>query len=295
MKHLLLTTIAAVLLTETAFAAPIHDAAREGDLAGVLAQLDAGADVNAEDENGWTPLHHATFKDQKESADFLITEGANVNAKARGNNYSFNRLYEYFDRSFLTEVVVDFNAEEYAKGNTGWTPLHAAASKGHLRIVRLLLIKEADPNLQDNEHYIPLHWACIAQSKEVAELLVTENADVNANNGYFYTPLHLASVSGKGEIIELLISNCADINAKTFYGSTPLHAAVLGGNPEAVELLLSKGAEVNAKFRPSLIRVRTPLDYARRIDIPKDGKREIIDLLRKHGGKKGRELKTEEK
>ena len=101
--------------------------------------------------------------------------------------------------------------------------------------------------------------------------------------------------SGKGEIIELLISNCADINAKTFYGSTPLHGAVLGGNPEAVELLLSKGAEVNAKFRPSLIRVRTPLDYARRIDIPKDGKREIIDLLRKHGGKKGRELKTEEK
>ena len=105
------------------------------------------------------------------------------------------------------------------------------------------------------------------------------NADVNANNGYFYTPLHFASVSGKGEIIELLISNCADINAKTFYGSTPLHGAVLGGNPEAVELLLSKGAEVNAKFRPSLIRIKTPLDYAKRRDIPKEGKKEIIDLL----------------
>ena len=222
----------------------------------------------------------------------LITEGANVDAKARGNDSQFKRLYEYFDRPFITEVVVEFNAEEYAKRNTGWAPMHAAAGAGHLGIIELLIRKGADPNLADNKYYTPLHWACIAQSKKVAELLLAGNADVNANNGYFYTPLHFASVSGKGEIIELLISNCADINAKTFYGSTPLHGAVLGGNPEAVQLLLSKGAEVNAKFRPSLIRIKTPLDYAKRKDIPKEGKKAIIDLLRKHGGKRGKELWT---
>ena len=47
MKHLLLTTIAAVLLVGTAFADPIHDAARNGDLAGVQAELDKAVDVNA--------------------------------------------------------------------------------------------------------------------------------------------------------------------------------------------------------------------------------------------------------
>ena len=47
MKHLLLTTIAAVLLVGTVFADPIHDAARNGDLAGVQAELDKGVDVNA--------------------------------------------------------------------------------------------------------------------------------------------------------------------------------------------------------------------------------------------------------
>ena len=57
MKHLLLTTIAAVLLVATtAFADPIHDAANEGDLAGVQAELDKGVDVNAKDKGGWTPL-----------------------------------------------------------------------------------------------------------------------------------------------------------------------------------------------------------------------------------------------
>jgi hypothetical protein len=49
MKHLLVTTIAAVLLVGTAFTDPIHDAARNGNLAGVQAELDKGVDVNAKD------------------------------------------------------------------------------------------------------------------------------------------------------------------------------------------------------------------------------------------------------
>ena len=49
MKHLLITTIAAVLLVGTAFADPIHDAARNGNVAGVQAELDKGVDVNAKD------------------------------------------------------------------------------------------------------------------------------------------------------------------------------------------------------------------------------------------------------
>ena len=59
MKQLPLTIIATVLLAGPAFSGPIHDAAREGDIVGIQAQLDAGADVNAEDERGWVP--HAGY------------------------------------------------------------------------------------------------------------------------------------------------------------------------------------------------------------------------------------------
>ncbi|MDB4816663.1 ankyrin repeat domain-containing protein [bacterium] len=59
MKHLLLTTIAAVLLVETAVADPIHSAVNNGDLAGVQAALDKGADLNTKVGLGWTPLHFA--------------------------------------------------------------------------------------------------------------------------------------------------------------------------------------------------------------------------------------------
>ncbi|MDP6361519.1 MAG: hypothetical protein QF473_40820 [Planctomycetota bacterium] len=52
MKHLLLTTIAAVVVVGTAFADPIDDAAKTGDLAGVQAELDKGVGVNAMGDAG---------------------------------------------------------------------------------------------------------------------------------------------------------------------------------------------------------------------------------------------------
>ncbi len=69
MKHLHLTTIAAVLLVGTAFADPIHDAARTGDLAGVQAELDKGADVNVKDGFGRTPLDAAELVYEWDSPD----------------------------------------------------------------------------------------------------------------------------------------------------------------------------------------------------------------------------------
>ena len=59
MKRILITTIAAVLLVGTAFADPIHDAVNIGDIGDVQAELDAGADVNAKDEDDETPLDWA--------------------------------------------------------------------------------------------------------------------------------------------------------------------------------------------------------------------------------------------
>ena len=59
MKHLLLTTIAAVVLVGCGPSMSIHDAARDGNIEVVKQHLAAGADVNAIDRRGWTPLHQA--------------------------------------------------------------------------------------------------------------------------------------------------------------------------------------------------------------------------------------------
>ena len=87
------------------------------------------------------------------------------------------------------------------------------------------------------------------------------------------------------------MNNGVDVNAKGEGRWTPLFNAVYWaidqlptGHKEIVELLLAKGADVNAKGWDG----RTPVDYAIR-------KEELANLLRKHGGKTGEELKAEEK
>ena len=72
------------------------------------------------------------------------------------------------------------------------------------------------------------------------------------------------------------------MNAKDDIGWTPLHAAAWHRQKEVVELLISKGADVNAKDDVG----KTPLDTAI------GG---TAELLRKHGGKTGEELKAEGK
>ena len=94
MKHLLITTIAAVVLvvgcgesqpTEPPTAkAPdidIYGAAYTGNIEAIKQHLAAGTDVNAKNEWGGTPLHYATFGGHKEVVELLIAKGADVNAK----------------------------------------------------------------------------------------------------------------------------------------------------------------------------------------------------------------------
>ena len=84
MKHLLLTTIAAVVLVgcgNPEADRALLDAANDGNIKAVKQHLAAGADVNAKSKFGRTPLHHAAYFGHKEVAELLIAEGADVNAK----------------------------------------------------------------------------------------------------------------------------------------------------------------------------------------------------------------------
>ena len=195
---LLLTTIAAVVLVRTAFADPIHYAAKSGDIAGVQAELDRGVDVNAKSEGGSTPLHGAAEGGHGEIVELLIAAGADLHAR--------------------TVPML---------GGGGWTPLHSAARQGHREIVELLISNGSDVNSKDSTGKSSLHDAALEGHKEIVELLIIKGADLNTESGYYGTPLHVAAGIGHEEIVELLIANGANVNVKDGFGRTPLDTAEL--------------------------------------------------------------------
>ena len=83
MKHLLLTTIAAVVLVGCGPSVDIHEAADTGNIEAVKQRLADGTDVNVKDKHGGTPLHRAAYRGHKEVVELLIAKGAEVNAKDR--------------------------------------------------------------------------------------------------------------------------------------------------------------------------------------------------------------------
>ena len=95
-----------------------------------------------------------------------------------------------------------------------------------------------------------------------------------------------AARTGNHEAVKQHLASGADVNATDRIGRTPLHFASSVGDKKFVEFLITKGADLNAKDQNG----RTPLD---RTIFHKHSK--IADLLRKHGGKTGEELKAEGK
>ena len=100
-----------------------------------------------------------------------------------------------------------------------------------------------------------------------------------------------ASRYGITEAIKRHLTAGTYVNAKGMMGVTPLHEAVRYGHKGVVELLIAEGADVNAKLvGDGPHKGKTPLDVANETN-----RTEIVNLLRKHGGKTGAELEAEGK
>lgn len=163
----------------------------------------------------------------------------------------------------------------------GSRPLTAAASKGYLELVKLLIKNGAEINLQDTWKTLPpgrtpLEIACRNGHIEVVNYLLAHGADVN-KVGY-WSPIKTAASHGHGEIIRTLlkagakyeesdlslaarsgsldavtqlIQAGADAGYQDTDGESPLHAAAKRESPEIVQLLLENGAKLDMQTKRS--------------------------------------------
>ena len=211
-----------------------------------------GADVNAAEEDGTTPLMRAVHGRFTDIAKHLIDSGANVTAR---NHYGVTALYLAARSGDATTtralLVAGIDANTSLPG--GETALMTAARSGHTDVVGVLLTgSSAVESLADlgrnptNERsgYAPVESAGYGDTDR--HPIQRHRADVNAREQrYGDTALMWAAVAGHVDVVRLLIEAGADVRAVDDEGVTALHLARANGHTEVAAALLAAGANPN--------------------------------------------------
>ena len=160
-------------------AAPVADAAMQGDVATVRALLKVGSDVNAAQGDGMTALHWAAMNNDAALAQVLLYAGANVRAATRINGYTPLFLAAQRGYGDVVDVLLKANSDPKATSSTGSQPLMLAAASGDVRTVTLLLDAGADINARDTaKGQTALMYAAANNRVPVVKLLTSRGADV---------------------------------------------------------------------------------------------------------------------
>jgi len=231
----------------------IHLAARAGDLAKVKSLVEEGTDVNTKGKGSGdeTPLFAAIRADNADNSDvakFLIAKGADVNAKDKNGQTPLHEACEHGMRN-MVELLIAEGADVNAKDNGGATPLHLMFYSGRCRmdVAELLIAKGANVNAKLTSGrwmgLTPLHYAVESGHMKIVGLLIDKGADINTQKSDGETPLQEACKLGYKDMVELLVAKGADINAKDNKGQTALSSAKEQGHEEIVKLLRKHGAK----------------------------------------------------
>lgn len=225
--------------------------------------LERGADINASDVTGATPLYHAVTGSHTKLVDFLLQHKADpdiagptgfpIQVAARQGHQAILELLIKYDADVnlkghsplyeaatlghngITRLLIDAKADLNAPNEQGRTPVHAAARQGHVHVLRQLLARGAKVDVVDDQGVSPLDLAIEADHDELAKVLIEKGSPID-----IFTAIGMADHERVKQIIVL--------NPQAVYmvrkGRTPLHEAVRLGQLETAQLLLKHKADI---------------------------------------------------
>lgn len=219
----------------------IESAARN-DIDEVRRLLMKGVNPDSCNEDGLTALHQCCIDNNEAMLLLLLEYGANI------------------------------NAEDSEK----WTPLHAAATCGHLELVRILIARSANLLAVNADGNMPydicedetvldhiegemarrgVTQRLIDDTRAKTETImledmkrrVTAKMDVEYHDAQGATPLHIAAANGYISVAEFLLNQKVRTDVKDKDDWQPAHAAACWGHLEVLELLVQFNADLDAK------------------------------------------------
>lgn len=191
----------------------------------------------SKDDTGKTPLHIAADSDRLDKVYDLLLQNANVN---------------------------DIDKKK-------WTPLHYAASKGHIDVLAVLLnsygvnVNAPTDNGSTILHYLmkyrPPTATLLSNYLRVLEQTKQKGAQLNLSSARGILPIHEGCMCGNVEGVRWLISHHAKVNVPAKIGFSALHFAVQSKSLDMVKLLVDAKANLSAPSESG-----TPLEMAKSID-----------------------------
>jgi ankyrin repeat protein len=203
----------------------LHYAARYGSPKHIKILLEAGANVNAFNLSGSTPLIAAS--ESTKNVEVLLEGGADIHAQNRlGDTALF--YASYAEDPINVKKLLKAGADVNWRNNANWTPLHYAARIGHPSVVKALLNAGANVDSRSKNGVTPLlNWADKFNYPQTLNLLLDAGANVNATDVLDNTVLHLVlrlynkSDSELEETILILLNYDADVLKLNDEGKTP--------------------------------------------------------------------------
>ncbi|CAH1790043.1 unnamed protein product [Owenia fusiformis] len=228
--------------------APLHIALIHKEEAIAKMLIERGVDVNiASAPNSSTPLHIAASKGLQKSLSCLISHDAVVNRKDKRGSVPLHRACMFGQKDIVKILLENSSNVDVRMGRACISPLMIAIEKENINIIKMLLDKGANVNLQSRYEY-PLHKATKVENATIVRLLLSHESKVNSRGCFKQTALHCCAGTGELEIADILMDEGADLLAVDSEERTPLDIAKLVKDNDDMIYLLDARMRLKAKF-----------------------------------------------
>lgn len=182
------------------------EAVKSGDEEALQLSLEKGAELETQDEDfDRTPLLWAAERGFDTIARSLVSHGANIQATDMGGQTPLSLAARNGHTEIVRLLLDAGSAVDVKDSDFGQTPLSWASERGFTEVVRLLLDKGADFECKDQDfQQSPLSMASENGHMDIIRLLVEKGADVQSKDVGGRTPLSWAASNGHEDAVRLL-------------------------------------------------------------------------------------------
>ena len=209
--------------------------------------IDRGADVNATNKDGSTPLLLACSTAQAEAVKLFLNAKADPNIPCADGDTSLHASIAADCSIETIQEIIDYGGKVNAVNKRGRTALLLGCFYRQMDSVKVLLEAGADPTIADEEGFTCLHAAIDGRcSKDTLQALIDHGAHINARRRDGTNALLNACQTGQSESVRFLLDKLADVSIGKPDGNTCLHIAVHGNcSKGALQKIIEQGMDVN--------------------------------------------------